>query len=59
MVTKKKTQCKKCGSMLNSRGFCRDETCPYSSWSQRVDEKDLYDYSKEHIEKKHQTKKKK
>jgi hypothetical protein len=22
--------CKRCGTSLNSKGFCEDETCPYS-----------------------------
>jgi hypothetical protein len=49
--------CKKCGSNLNTKGFCKDLTCPYSSWLQNVNENDLYEYSKEHIEKKYKTKK--
>jgi hypothetical protein len=28
--------CQRCGSHLDQEGFCQDETCPYSDWSQNV-----------------------
>ncbi|MDT8992789.1 hypothetical protein RQP54_18090 [Curvibacter sp. APW13] len=35
------TRCKKCASLLDHLGLCRDETCPYSDWPQIVDRADL------------------
>lgn len=38
---RQKEECKKCGSDLKD-GYCTDETCPYDSWPQYVNENDMY-----------------
>ena len=35
--------CKKCGTPLNSKGFCKDMTCPFSDHPQSTDLESLYE----------------
>jgi len=44
--------CKKCGSKL-VRGYCVDETCPYSDWPQQISLDDLRSTGSDQIENKY------
>lgn len=49
--------CRKCGSNVDTKGYCVDETCPYSDLPQEVELVDLYRNSRDVIEKKYGVKK--
>jgi hypothetical protein len=46
-------KCHKCGSKINADGLCRDISCPYSEWQQRVELDDLQNMLKAEVLKKY------
>lgn len=49
--------CGRCGSELDSEGYCTDETCPHSDWPQQVPVSALEEMSAEAVEAKYGLKK--
>ncbi|KWU23421.1 hypothetical protein [Burkholderia cenocepacia] len=45
--------CVKCGTSLNTAGFCEDSTCPYHNWPQAVALDDMCQMSRAQLEEKY------
>ena len=47
------SHCHKCGSKLDTSGWCTDSSCPYHNWSQAVVLEDMYVMSRPQLEAKY------